>query len=67
MLSKKYAQADQKRCADCGACMKECPKDAVQIWKGCYALIDREQCIGCGKCSRVCPADCIQVRAREEV
>lgn len=67
MLSKKYAQADQKRCAACGACMKECPKDAVQIWKGCYALIDREQCIGCGKCSRVCPADCIQVRAREEV
>jgi len=65
-MSKKYALADNKRCVACGACIKECPRSAISIWKGCWALIDENLCVGCGKCTKVCPAGCILVRLRED-
>lgn len=64
MASKRTAFADKQRCAACGACAKECPKGAIQIWKGCYALIDSGKCVGCGRCAKICPADCIVVSER---
>lgn len=66
MLSKKYAAADKTICVACGACRQECPRGAIQIWRGCYAVIDKMQCIGCGKCAKICPAGCIEVCLREE-
>ena len=65
MLSKKYAKVDKKKCVACGACVKECPRSAIRIWKGCYASIDVTSCIGCGKCAGTCPVGCIQVLDRE--
>ena len=65
MASKFYAEADRKRCVSCGACIHECPMDAIRVWKGCFALVDPERCVGCGKCSRICPADCITMKTRE--
>lgn len=65
MASKRYAKADRGRCVSCGACTKECPRAAIQIWHGCWAVIDPELCVGCGKCAQVCPADCIQLFQRE--
>lgn len=65
MLSKKCANIDEKRCAACGACTKECPKEAITIWKGCYAVVDENSCVGCGLCSRTCPAGCISIDMRE--
>ena len=41
MASKKYAMADKKQCVACGVCVKECPMNAISIWKGCYAVIDK--------------------------
>ena len=67
MVSKKYAQVRKENCVACGTCMKECPKGAISIWKGCYAVIDAAACVGCGRCARVCPADCIGILEREEV
>lgn len=64
MKSKRYAQVNKERCVSCGACTKECPREAVTIWKGCYALVDSEQCIGCGRCEKVCPAGCIVLKER---
>ena len=64
MASKKYATVDKKRCAACGVCVKECPMNAITIWKGCYAVIDKEICIGCGKCAKSCPTGCIAVLER---
>jgi len=64
-MAKKYAFVDRSRCVSCGVCMKECPKDAITIWKGCYAKMDAARCVGCGKCAKVCPAGCIEVRERE--
>lgn len=64
MKSKRYAQVNKERCVSCGACTKECPREAVTIWKGCYALVDSEQCIGCGRCEKVCPVGCIVMKER---
>lgn len=65
MASKKYAAADKNQCVACGVCMKECPMNAVSIWKGCFAVIDKAICIGCGKCARSCPVGCISAIDRE--
>lgn len=67
MLSKKHAHVDRKRCVACGACLKECPKGAIHIWKGCYAKIAEDICVGCGKCANVCPGDSIEIVKREVV
>lgn len=64
MKSKRYAQVNKDRCVSCGACTKECPREAVTVWKGCYALVDQERCIGCGRCEKVCPAGCIVMKER---
>lgn len=66
MKSKKYAVANKDRCVACGACVQECPRQAINIWKGCFAKIDTVSCVGCGKCAGVCPADSIEIRMREE-
>ena len=65
MASKRYAYADRDCCVACGACMKECRKEAITIWKGCYAMMDPGLCVGCGLCQRACPADCIEMVQRE--
>ena len=39
MASKKYAKVNTKRCVACGVCVKECPKSAIHIFKGCFAVI----------------------------
>ena len=67
MASKKYADVDKSRCVACGGCVKECPMQAVSIWKGCYAIVDENICIGCGKCDRSCPAGSIDVLNRGEI
>ena len=65
MASKKYAKVNTKRCVACGVCVKECPKSAINIFKGCFAVIDEEICLGCGKCATNCPANSIEVLERE--
>jgi len=65
MASKKYAKVNTKRCVACGVCVKECPKSAIHIFKGCFAVIDKEICLGCGKCATNCPANSIEVLERE--
>lgn len=65
-LSKYYAKVNENVCVACGACAKECPKGAIQIWRGCYAVIEDKICVGCGKCSKICPTGCISKVEREE-
>lgn len=65
MLSKKYAVVNQDICVACGACIKECPKSAINVFSGCYAVVDKMLCIGCGKCTKICPAGCISSVERE--
>lgn len=66
MTASKYlAEVDRNRCVSCGACMKECPRDAIRVWKGCFAVVDISICVGCGRCREICPADCIEMKSRE--
>lgn len=65
MLSKKAARFDRSICVACGSCVKECPRSAVAVHKGCYAVVESERCVGCGRCAKVCPAGCIVIEERQ--
>lgn len=66
LKSKKCAIVDKNRCVACGACVHECPRQAINIWKGCFAKIDTAACVGCGKCETVCPAGSIEIKKWED-
>jgi len=46
-------------CLSCGACVSECPLDAISEGEGIY-VIDAEKCHDCGACVACCPADAIK-------
>ena len=41
-------------CISCGACVSECPVDAISEGDAIY-VIDDSTCIDCGNCANVCP------------
>ncbi|HZW50095.1 MAG TPA: 4Fe-4S binding protein [Bacillota bacterium] len=42
-----------KDCLACGACLPECPVEAIS--EGNPYVIDPDKCIDCGACNSVCP------------
>ena len=42
-------------CIACGACMADCPTDAIS--EGDIYVIDAEKCIDCGVCASACPTE----------
>jgi formate hydrogenlyase subunit 6/NADH:ubiquinone oxidoreductase subunit I len=48
---------DPELCTACGACMEECPEDAIEEGEEFYTITDK--CIDCGSCAEVCPVDAI--------
>ncbi|MBP3241960.1 4Fe-4S binding protein [Oribacterium sp. P6A1] len=57
----KKAVNDIDRCVACGVCARQCPREAISIYKGCYAKVDFSKCVGCGLCEKACPAGSINV------
>lgn len=51
---------DKSRCIGCGACVAECPVDALDLVDG-LAVVNHEKCIRCGKCVRVCPVNALNL------
>ncbi len=50
---------DVRRCTACGACIRWCPSDAIEMVEDAnrrYARIDPKKCIGCGECIAFCKA-----------
>ena len=49
---------DKAECCGCGACMAECPRNAITMEEdeigALYPVINQELCIKCGKCVRTC-------------
>lgn len=43
-------------CIGCGACVPECPVEAINDAGGVFE-IDADKCIDCGACAGVCPVD----------
>ncbi|MCL2433629.1 MAG: 4Fe-4S binding protein [Clostridia bacterium] len=46
-------------CIACGACVPECPTDAISETDGKF-VIDPAACIDCNACRDVCPTDAPQ-------
>jgi len=44
-------------CLGCGACVPECPVDAIA--EGNPYTIDAGKCSDCGACAETCPAEAI--------
>lgn len=44
-------------CIACGACVDECPVEAIT--EGDIYVIDPETCTDCGACVDACPSDAI--------
>ena len=44
-------------CLSCGACVSECPVDAISEGDSQYVI--GEACIDCGVCESACPVDAI--------
>ena len=59
---KRRAFVEQRDCVACGCCVKVCPMNAIQVYRGLYALVDEDKCVGCGKCAKECPATVIEIR-----
>ncbi len=49
-----------KKCIGCGACLKQCPKEAITGEKKQPHTIDPEKCIKCGACYDACKFDAIK-------
>ncbi len=46
-------------CISCGACVDDCPVDAISEGEDKYQ-IDAELCIDCGACESTCPTGAIE-------
>jgi NAD-dependent dihydropyrimidine dehydrogenase PreA subunit len=44
-------------CTACGACMDECPVEAISA--GDFYTINPDTCTDCNACADVCPVECI--------
>jgi len=51
-----YPATINAKCVGCGACVQQCPANALTLNP---LAIDRDKCIGCGKCVGLCPLDAI--------
>ena len=43
-------------CISCGACVSDCPVEAISEGDGIY-VIDADACIDCGACAGSCPVE----------
>ena len=62
--SKRIAVVEKEKCVACGTCWRDCPKEAIRIFRGIWAEVDADICVGCGKCHQVCPAMAIHMEER---
>ena len=47
-------------CISCGACVAECPTEAISEGNNIY-VIEADKCIDCGACANACPVDaCVE-------
>ncbi len=54
-----------KHCTTCGACLKACAHDAIDLSTG-KAVLDENLCVGCGRCITVCEPQAIRIQWNEE-
>lgn len=62
---KRKAFVDSSLCVACGCCVKVCPLNAIQIFRGSVATVHLGRCVGCGRCAKECPASVIEIQEVE--
>lgn len=50
---------DEKKCINCGACVKDCVAKAIKIENG--KARTKNECIQCGHCVAVCPVNAVSI------
>jgi Na+-translocating ferredoxin:NAD+ oxidoreductase RNF subunit RnfB len=50
---------NEDKCIGCGACLKQCPQDAITGEKKQSHIIDQEKCIKCDACFDACKVKAI--------
>jgi len=58
LKEKQMAHKITEECINCGACIAECPVEAITEGEE-ISTIDPEICTDCGACVEVCPVDAI--------
>ncbi len=51
---------DKEVCTGCGACVKECPCEAIKF-EDEVLIHDKDRCMVCGHCLALCPCDAIMI------
>jgi len=46
-----------KKCTNCGDCVKACPRDVLAMVEGELQVVDLYACILCGVCEKACPVE----------
>ena len=64
-MSTSFTMKVQENCVGCGACVKKCPLDAIEI-KNKKAVIDERICLGCGVCYRFCKPKALKLVKHEK-
>lgn len=55
----------EQHCTSCGACLKACAHNAIDLGSG-KAVLDETRCVGCGRCITVCEPKAIRIQWNEE-
>jgi NAD-dependent dihydropyrimidine dehydrogenase PreA subunit len=61
--SRYRAVVDADTCTGCGACVDDCPMEAIFCDGNDIAAVSAEACIGCGLCARLCAPGAIRLTA----
>jgi nitroreductase/NAD-dependent dihydropyrimidine dehydrogenase PreA subunit len=56
-------KVDREKCMGCGACVEDCPTEAITMVAGAPAVAEagERKCLGCQHCVAVCPVGAVEV------
>jgi len=58
-------QIDKGKCIGCGACVTECPTEALELVDGIIA-VNPDKCTDCGSCIEACPTNTLSLPGKKQ-